>query len=380
MHVGFMASHADGGKSGISQYEINLIKQYKELNKNLDLDVFINSNFISDFNSTFDTFKYHLAPTSLANPFSSILWHQTVLPRLVRKRGIQLLHLSSQQRLIYHKTCTTIATIHDVGGFHIPTKYTPSRIFYLKYFIPILARRLDGIITESEFSKNDIIKFLKIHEDKIKVIYIGYNSDHFKQQHSNEATNYSLQRFKLPKKYFLYISRLEHPAKNHVRLVEAFSQLKQRLACPHKLVFIGSDWNGESIIRDKVAKLGVQDEVIFKGHIQNDQLPPLIGAAEAFVFPSLFEGFGIPPVEAMACGTPVICSSSAALPEIVGDAAILVNAYRPEEMAESMHRLIKSPTLRKNFIERGLQRCKHFTWKKTADETIKYYQNYYTTQ
>ncbi len=371
MRIGFMASHADGGKSGIAQYEINLMRQLRQIGTEHEMHLFVNRDHMEPFADTYDS--VHPAPGALARPIPSLIWHQTALPAAARRARLDLLHLSSHQRLTFLKGCRTVGTIHDLGGFVISEKYSSSRMLYLKKVIPVLARRLDGILTDSDFSKQEIIRLIGIDAAKIRVIHLGYNADRFAPVDPEWAQTIARDRHGLPEHYFVYVARLEHPSKNHVALVEAFAHLRQKLDCPHKLVFVGRDWNGEAEIRARVAAHGLDDHVVFQGHVANDDLPPILAAAEAFVFPSLFEGFGIPPVEAMACGAPVICSDAACLPEVVGDAALLVDARNPEFLCDAMTRVLEDPTVSDTLREKGFERCKQFTWRQTAQKTLKVY-------
>ena len=170
----------------------------------------------------------------------------------------------------------------------------------------------------------------------------------------------------LPRDFLLYIARLEHPGKNHVRLLEAFAELQGLAHRPYNLVLVGGRWNGAEVIEAKVKELGMEKQVIFPGFVPDETLPLLYAAADLLVFPSLYEGFGIPLLEAMASGTPVCASNISSIPEVVGDAGLLFDPMEPTAIAVAMHRLLEDQVLRDRFIARGLARAKNFTWDRSA--------------
>jgi glycosyltransferase involved in cell wall biosynthesis len=166
----------------------------------------------------------------------------------------------------------------------------------------------------------------------------------------------------IPPDFILYIARLEHPGKNHVRLLEAFARLRADTGLPHKLVLVGSRWNGAEVIEARVRELGLTDAVILPGFVANETLPVLYAAADILVFPSLFEGFGIPLLEAMASGTPVCASDISSIPEVVGDAGLLFDPLDPAAIANALGRILGEPALRAELVARGLARAPLFSW------------------
>jgi len=169
--------------------------------------------------------------------------------------------------------------------------------------------------------------------------------------------------------YILYLGTLE-PRKNVERLIEAFIQLKKKQINEKLLISGIKGWDYQSIF-DKVASLGVEKEIIFSGFIPNELIPFLYNGASAFVYPSLYEGFGLPVLEAMACGVPVVTSNVSSLPEVAGDAAILINPYSVDELADGIWRILSDEELRNQCIEKGIERAKSFTWERCAMETMK---------
>jgi glycosyltransferase involved in cell wall biosynthesis len=174
----------------------------------------------------------------------------------------------------------------------------------------------------------------------------------------------------IPDRYVLYIARLEHPGKNHVRLLEAFAALKRTTDLPHKLVLVGGRWNGAETILAKVGELGLGDQVVFPGFVPNEAIPALYAAADAFAFPSLFEGFGIPVLEAMASGTPVCAANTSSVPEVVGDAGLLFDPLDVPAMTDCLLRLLQDQPLRQRLIASGIERAAKFTWETAAEATL----------
>jgi glycosyltransferase involved in cell wall biosynthesis len=167
----------------------------------------------------------------------------------------------------------------------------------------------------------------------------------------------------------LYVARLEHPGKNHVALLEAYARLRAE-GVRHKLVLAGPRWNGAEAIDAAVASLGLGEHVVFTGFVAGDDLPGLYAGASVFVFPSLYEGFGIPLLEAMACGTPACVANTSSLPEVAGDAALLFDPRDPRDIADAIHRLITDDVLRARLRARGLKRCGEFTWERSAQGVL----------
>jgi len=163
---------------------------------------------------------------------------------------------------------------------------------------------------------------------------------------------------------------LEHPGKNHVRLLEAFAVLKRSTDLPHKLVLVGGRWNGAEVIHARVAELGLSDLVVFPGFVPNEALPALYAAADAFAFPSLFEGFGIPVLEAMASGTPVCAANTSSIPEVIGDAGLLFDPLDVPAMTDCLSRLLRDQPLRQRLIAAGIERAAGFTWDAAAKATL----------
>jgi glycosyltransferase involved in cell wall biosynthesis len=269
--------------------------------------------------------------------------------------------------------CKSVLTIHDILYESNPEFFPELHKTLLKFFVPFSARRADRIISVSEFTKKQIVNYYGIPEEKITVIHEGA-SDKFAPMRDNDLILSVLKRYGVKKKYILFVGRIE-PRKNIVGLLKAFNYIKKRGMKDLCLVIVG---NQDSIFKekelfDRIEEMELGSDIIFTGGVSEDDLPVLYNGAEVLVYPAFAEGFGLPVLEAMSCGTPVITSNTTSLPEVTGDAAILINPHLFEEIGEGIEKLLNNQGLRKEFSEKGLERAQKFKWDKTAEKTIEVY-------
>ncbi len=235
-------------------------------------------------------------------------------------------------------------------------------------------KRADHIITISQFSKNEIIKYLQVPGDKISIMPCGVDLSIFNPNYSDDEISAIRKKYCINKDYILYLGTLE-PRKNIEILIEAYLLLKVKSSSLPKLVIAGKKgWMYESIFK-KVELYNLKDDVIFTDYVDDGDVPILLNGASIFVFPSIYEGFGLPPLEAMACGTPVIASNTASIPEVIGDAGILVNPYSPEELSCAIEELINDEILRLELRRRSLQQAEKYTWKMSVHKLKGIYQS-----
>ena len=227
-------------------------------------------------------------------------------------------------------------------------------------------RRLDRIVSVSEATRVDLEQHAGVDRHMIDVVYNGADLEHFSHGDRDSATQRVRRKYDISGPYILYTARLEHPGKNHVRLLEAFADLKRNMEIPHHLILAGSPWLGAEAIYDAARDLGVSEHVIFAGFVPNEELPDLYAGADLFAFPSLFEGFGIPLLEAMASGTPIAASNVASIPEVVQDAGLLFDPANTGEIRHAIASLSSDPDLRSRLVKLGLQQSKRFSWDDSA--------------
>lgn len=254
-----------------------------------------------------------------------------------------------------------ITMIHDLTYKAYPkTQKLKSRI-WLSLTMKRTCKYADYIVTASEFSKNEIMKYFKIPENKIKVLSCGVDTNLFHDNYSNEDVIAIKDKYNILGEYYLYTGTLE-PRKNIERLIMAYQNIKVKYKYVPKLVISGKKgWLYNNIFK-LVKELQLESSIIFTGYIEEKDVPILMYGARIFIYPSLYEGFGMPPLEAMACRTAVIVSNVASLPEVVGDAGLLVNPLSTSEIEQSIVLLEQNEELRKEYMDKGYERSKLFTW------------------
>jgi len=304
----------------------------------------------------------------------NIWWHQTVLPGLLRARQIDVCHIPSYRRLLWPQPCPQVATIHDLAPFHVAGKYDWARMFYGKVVVRQLARRQAAIIAISQNTARDIEQFFGIPIAQQQVILNGIDHDRFQPGDRAAAKQQAAERWQQQRPFFLYVSRLEHPAKNHVRLIEAFGAFKAATNSDWQLVLGGSDWNGAAAIHAAAAQSPFRSDIRFLGFVADATLPDLYRAADALVYPSLFEGFGFPPLEAMACGCPVISSAAGSLAEVVAAAADLVDPLSVSAIAAALQHMATDAGHRDRLRAAGFQNAQRFNWQRNAAAVLQVYE------
>jgi glycosyltransferase involved in cell wall biosynthesis len=276
-----------------------------------------------------------------------------VLPPLFRARGL--------------------VTVHDLSFVKRPETAPPRLRSYLEHAVPAAVRRASAVLTDSVSCRSDLIEWLDVPPEKVHVVYGGVDA-RFRPVEDAEARRRVTARYGITRPFILSVSTLE-PRKNLVRLIDAFARWRARSEAPHQLVIGGGPgWDYEAIYR-RAAELDLGEAVVFPGFIDDADLPALLSAADVFAYPSLYEGFGLPPVEAMACGTPVIASTAPCLPEVLGSAAVLVDPYDVAALADAFDRVLGDPALRASLKARGRARAATYTWKGAAQHLLSVYQH-----
>ena len=277
--------------------------------------------------------------------------------------------------MLPHSASKHVITVFDLSVLLFPGYHPWARVRAFTEGIARSAARADAIIVISEHTKRDVVKYLGVPQGKIHVVLCAAAA-RFRPLPSMELDRV-LSKYNLEAgKYLLCVGNVE-PRKNLVRLVESYDLLRRSVGREHPMVIAGGQgWHNSPIYR-KVEELGLRQAVRFLGYVPDDDLPPLLNGALLFVYPSLYEGFGLPPLEAMACGTPVVASNTSSLPEVVGDAALTVDPYDVEGLTKAMEQLLTDQELRNEMRTRGLARAKLFSWERTARETLKVYEEVY---
>ncbi len=296
------------------------------------------------------------------------LWDQLKFPKLAQKNQVDLLHQPCFSAPVFYSG-KVVVTCHDLISVFFPQNLPLfSRLFYSRW-MPYSYRAADIIIASSEHTKKDIMALLSIPESKIRVIHLAVSSD-YKPVKSKAKLRKVQNKFKLGEKYFLFVGTLE-PRKNLPFLVRAFA-LAVRDGLEANLVITGKKgWYYDGLF-GLVDELDLKNRVIFTGYVDEVDKPTLYSGALALVFPSLYEGFGFPPLEAMACGTPVVSSSTSSLPEVVGQAGILLPPIDERVWAKNMIKISRDKSLAKTLSEIGLRQAKKFSGKKRPGKRLRF--------
>ncbi|MEK7158868.1 MAG: glycosyltransferase family 1 protein [Patescibacteria group bacterium] len=369
--IGIDARFVGPEGKGLGRYGEKLIEMLQELDSTNEYVIFLRDPIFSQWKPARSNFQKVEAP---------FRWYtaaeQIHLPRLIARHKIDLMHFPHLNvPLLYRRPF--VVTIHDLTLTHYPTQRAttlPPLLYKIKQFayhrvMAHAVHRAAKIITVSGYAKNDILEFFHVPKEKITVTYEGAAS--LGSPHTRPEDVLASHGIRPP--YLLYVGNA-YPHKNLERLLEAFAILRKQHS-DYQLVLVGKmEYFYERIVRLS-QKMELEDAIRFPGYVPDHDLVAFYQKAAAYVFPSLSEGFGLPPLEAMLYGTPVVSSNATCLPEILQNAAIYVDPNDPEDMADGIHRLLSDDHLRQQFIEHGRVRVKNFSWKKMAEETIVVYQS-----
>ena len=307
------------------------------------------------------------APFPTTSPMVRIFWEQTLLPALALRDRVNVLHCPLNVQPVL-TTRPVVLTIHDLSFVRFPERFSRAKQRYLVTLTRYSARRARRILTDSAATRDDVIAAFGIPPERVDVVYGACDADFHPVDTADTAEVASQAAFRrkygLPDRVILYLATLE-PRKNVDRLVHAYARLVQR-GFPHALVLAGGKGWGYERIFQAIEQHGLQDRVIVPGYVSRDEQPRWYNSAELFVYPSQYEGFGLPPLEAMACGIPVVTSNTSSLPEVVGSAGKTVNVDDVEALADAMAAVLTDPVEAARMREQGLQRAATFTWESAA--------------
>jgi len=362
---------------GMGVYVRGLISHLGEIDRENEYFIIVHKHKNADFVPVQENFAVWETSISYENHFTRDLWEQAYLPLKLHKAKIDVYHGLNYVLPILGDT-GMVLTAYDMISFATPEWYKPISRFRVQRLLKMSAKRAHKIITGSENSKRDIIKILGVPEEKVRVIYIGID-DVYRPINDKRKLDSVKARYNITDRFILHVGSLS-PRKNIPRLIDAYSRLPAEILEEYQLVIVGKrSWKADEIFA-KVKQLKLEDKVVFTGFVEDSDLPLLMNRAALLAFPSLYEGFGIPPLEAMACGTPVVASNTSSIPEVVGDAALLFDPYNVEEMTVAMHRALTDEQLRSDLRQKGFERIRHFSWEKAARETLAVYEEVYNAK
>ncbi|MBQ9338578.1 MAG: glycosyltransferase family 4 protein [Lentisphaeria bacterium] len=352
----------DHGRSGISVYMRHAVAALAATGHQITLVVEAEA---AD-EPAFAPFEKIIAPRWTRRAVFSMLWHLFILPFRISRRQFDLFYIcAANRREIAFRPVPTVAVVHDLAAHRVRGKYDRFRMFYQTRVLPFFIRRCEYPVAISEATAADMAEFMDLPREKITVSWDGLSLPNV------PPADGWLERNGLKKdSYILYISRLEHPAKNQFRLIEAYEKLPPELSSRFRLVLGGADWHGAEVIRAKAADSPLAGRILLAGFIADADLEQAYRNAAAYVFPSLFEGFGLSLIEAMHYGVPCCCSSGSSLGEIGRGAALLFDPLDPDAIAAALTRLLSEPELRAKLIEAGRVRAGEFTWKNHVERIL----------
>ncbi len=376
-------------RTGIGQYIYQLYRAmetltnspaiYYQINKHL-INSLPNQRVISTGSSSL-SYKEKLSKAidkyatsvAVAKKKLAMQLYSTSFKQNIQEISPDIIHCTDFFSINNNQGIPEVISVYDLSCFKYPETHPRARVKFFNEYLPLSLEKAQHILTISEFSKREIIDYFAINPEKITVAYCGVPSGF--QSYSEQQSDTVLKQYSLRyKKYFLYVGTIE-PRKNLELLLDIFQQLPTAIQADYKLVIIGTfGWKYERFLQQARTLLARQ-QLIMPGYVKDNELQHLMAGAHCFLYPSWYEGFGIPPLEAMASGTPVITSDRASLPEVVGKAGILLPADDAQQWVQSIVSLVEDPPLYQQYVESGLHRATLFNWTTTAETTLNCFQN-----
>lgn len=368
MHVALDARRYD---SGMWIYLSSLIEELQKIVHDELFTLIIQETKAGLFPISTPNFSLLKTDLAIENHIRGELFRHVILPKQLVAQGVNIFHDPGYFLPMLGKRLNKVVTFHDMVPFVHKETNSKKYFSYMRTVITISARIADRIIADSEITKQDILRILKLPESKVKVIYLAARKI-FQPLPDPTRLAAVRARLNLTRPYILNVGTIE-PRKNIQRLLEAYHSLRKLKKIPHQLVIVGpKGWLYKPVLQ-KISTLDLDEHVIMTGYVEDQDLVALYNGADLFIFPSLYEGFGLPPLEAIACGAPVASSNTSCLPEILGDAAVYFDPYNVDNIADSIMSVLDNPTLACKLRSAGPQRAARFSWEQTARQTLDVY-------
>jgi glycosyltransferase involved in cell wall biosynthesis len=372
VHVGLNAQLLDFSPTyrsgGISRYIYHLLVHLRSLDGDDRFCVFVGRRPVDAALAPTPRFRWRPVGLPTARPAVRILWEQALQPGALRREGVDLLHSPAFVQPVLWRG-PSVVSFMDLSFLRFPRAFNRGNRLYLTTMARVAARRADHLLAISEHTRQDLIHLLGARPDRVTVTYCGVDAA-FRPLPEAEVAAFRARR-ELPAEFILYLGTLE-PRKNVPRLLDAYARLRQRGTVPPLVLAGGRGW-GDHPIDARVEALGLTDSVRFLGYVPTAELPLCYNAASVFVYPSLYEGFGLPPLEALACGTPVVASNASSLPEALGDAALLVDPRDVVALADALDAALGDAALRDRLRAAGPAQARRFSWRQMAEQTLAVY-------
>lgn len=365
MKIGINLLFVRPGKVGGSEpYMVNLVKALLKEDKKNKYFLIVSRNNKKIFKIKSENAQYLEVNLNNSSRAKRIFFEQIFLPKKLKNKNIDLLIATGNTALL-RPPCKTLLIVFDLIYFVYPKYYSFLKRIYLHKLVKYSCEKADRIATISENTKNDIVKYFNINSKKIDSIFGGINTENFSKIKKEEAEKFVEKKYGIKK--FIFSPTPLWPHKNNDLLVKIFSQLKKEKKIPQKLIITGVDpYNRKKLLEKIISEEKLENEVFYLGRVSGKDLPYLYSAADLLMYLSSYEGFGLPILEAMSSGCPTIVSNRSSLPEVTGNAGILVNPLNKKEVVEKSWKILSDTELRNSLIKMGLERSKEFSWQKVA--------------
>jgi len=369
MKIGLDTFACDGGKSAVGMYLSQILKRIKPSEEALfelfgwEYDRYAYSDVAPNFE--------FLPKCSIHGKTANSIWHVYKYSQFATQRKFDACFFPAAHRTLpFRSPCWTIGVVHDMAAYWGDRKTRVHLGAFLRMVLPNSLRRLDRIIAVSDFVKQELIERVHVKENRIEVVPNGIDHETFYPRQRNEESVVLIQPFSFKRPYVLCVSRIDHPVKNHVRLIKAFNIFKEKTKYPHRLVLAGGDSKNANVVKEAAASSEWRSDIFFTGHFPPKSLPELYAGADFVVNPSMYEGFGMGVVEAMACGVPVLCARAASLPEAGEHAALYFDPLDVDDIADRMITVSTDSGIYNECRSLGIERAKAFSWDKCAQRTL----------
>ena len=361
MRIGCNAQILTDGRTGVSRFAQNVIRLLPKIGANHEFIIFGNSPSLK-----FEEKNVALVPTHVLVNSSAkrIFWEQTMLPRLIKKYDLDIMFYPDHSASLLPQNVKQAIVLHDLAPFAMPQTFNTIRRLYKQRVITHSVQKATIILADSFATKSEALFYFPDIENKITVVHPGLEQS-FERVTDQEVLSEIRKRYALRDPFLLFVGTLE-ARKNVLRLIKAFAQGRKNYGWNHTLVLAGTPGYGYNEIERMIIEEHVQNSITITGYIKDTELSSLYSLADIFIYPSLYEGFGFPPLEAMKCGCPVIVSNVTSLPEVVGEAGLYVDPYDETSISTQINCLIQDAVLKKSLIQKGRERSLQFTWEKTV--------------
>jgi glycosyltransferase involved in cell wall biosynthesis len=369
MKIGIDTFACDGGKSGVGMYLTQFLRRIPPSGALFEL-----------FGWEFDRFAFSedapnlefISRCSVYGRTANALWHLYKYPGFAQAHSYDACFFpAAHKRPPYKSPCPTIGVVHDMAAYWGTRRTREHLGAVLRMILPNSLRRLDRIIAVSQWVKQELIERARVSESRIEVVPNGVDHTAFYPRPRNEESVLLIQPFSFRRPYVLCVSRIDYPVKNHIRLIEAFGIFKERTHYPHRLVLAGGDSNNAAKVKEAADASPWRGDIFFTGHFPIKSLPELYAGADFVALPSMYEGFGMGVLEAMASGVPVVCARAASLPEAAEHAALYFDPRQPEDMADRMVTVTTNRDIYRECRRLGLERAKAFSWDHCVEQTLR---------